>query len=810
MTIGSFGRASIAIIFLTAFAFLVAFSSGVQATPKLMAPWSALAFSIIGATLWMAANPRLERLPLHYLGAVVVFAIGAIVSAEHLTQVGSTAFDRLLFPSLLPRTGLLPGRPAPLAGFRYCLLGLMLVLLKARRRTLVLVREWTAITIIVLCYFGLVAVVSTWGTKAPQSVSPFAAILGMLTAANVLATAPNGCLLELLSDSGPAGLIARRLMPVALILPAVTLTARQLITHVPVDDSRRPDGIMFASANILAALAIVWIGAAKALNIDLLRRKAEDEVRASCDDLDHRVQSRTRELLEANELLAIEVTTRQQAQNELRLTNAMLGSLIEACPLAIVAFNLDWSVRKSNAAACAMRLAENAECRALAARASRGEPVDAMELVCTVDGKTVHLNVWASPILTHGVSLDGIVIMAADVSESKALEAHAQQNQRLESLGVLAGGIAHDFNNLLTGVLGNASLLQEYFPPGSREAKAASDLIAAGHVMARLTSQMLAYSGRSNFQIKPLDVSAEVRHITSLLHASIPKNVRLNLALKEGLPAVEGDSSQIQQVVMNLVINGAEALGSEQGAVEVRTEARLVDAGELAAGVTRPPAPAGDYVVLEVRDHGTGMDEKTKTRIFDPFFTTKFTGRGLGLSAVLGIVRAHHGALVVESCPGSGSTFRVYFPCSAISQRRPPCEPVQKHRGSGTVLVVDDEELVLRMAQAVLDQAGYHVLRACNGREALEVYAKESGRIDAVVLDITMPVMGGEEAMEHFAARWPNAIVIATSGYDLEDTRSRRFAMRTSGFLQKPYTATQLTSKVAEAIRSRSKSKSAP
>ncbi len=534
----------------------------------------------------------------------------------------------------------------------------------------------------------------------------------------------------------------------------------------------------------------------------MLRRKAEDDVRASRDNLDRRVQVRTQELLDANERLAIEVASRHRTQMELQQTNAMLASLIEACPLAITAFNLDHSVRKSNAAAESMGLPHNQDCRMLAERASRGEPVDAVELLCDVDGKPIHMDVWASPILTNGAHPDGVVMMAADVSERKALESHIQQNQRLESLGVLAGGIAHDFNNLLTGVLGNASLLQKRFQSDSREARAADDLISAGQVMAKLTSQMLAYSGRSRFHVQPLDLSIEVRQITNLLQASVPKNVRLNLALAEGLPAIEGDASQVQQVVMNLVINAAEAIGSEQGSMDVRTLTRRAEQSELAAGVTRPPAPAGDYVVLEVSDSGAGMDEETMSRIFDPFFTTKFAGRGLGLSAVLGIVRAHHGAMIVQSSPGVGATFRVFFPCSAADKAVAPPELATNQQGTGTILVVDDEDSVLRMAESVLDEAGYDVLSASNGREALDIYEENSGCIDAVVLDMTMPVMGGEETMEHFAERWPGATIIATSGYDVEEAE-RRLGARPAGFLQKPYTAAQLTSKIAEVVRPR-------
>jgi len=456
-------------------------------------------------------------------------------------------------------------------------------------------------------------------------------------------------------------------------------------------------------------------------------------------------------------------------------------------------------VRTGNAAAEAMQLAENEECRELANRASRGEAVANAEMTCEVRGKTLHLNVWAAPILSESAHPDGVVMMAADVSERKALEAHIQQSQRLESIGVLAGGIAHDFNNLLTGVLGNASLLRDLFLPGTREAEATGDLIKASQAMARLTAQMLAYSGRSRFVVEPLDLSSEVHRITNLVQASIPKNVRLVLELGEKMPAIEADSSQLQQVVMNLVINGAEALGARQGAVEVRTLVRRVEPNELASSVLQPPVSGGEYVMLEVRDTGAGMDEATQMRIFDPFFSTKFTGRGLGLSAVLGIVRAHHGALMVESRQGAGTTFRVLFPASEKPAR--VRETTVSHRGSGVVLVVDDEELVLRLAESVLEAAGYDVVKAANGREALDVYAARSGRIDAVLLDMTMPVMSGEETMAQLVSRWPDAVVIVTSGYDREEAESR-FASRPAGFLQKPFTSAQLSSKVGEVLKS--------
>ena len=269
------------------------------------------------------------------------------------------------------------------------------------------------------------------------------------------------------------------------------------------------------------------------------------------------------------------------------------------------------------------------------------------------------------------------------------------------------------------------------------------------------------------------------------------------MALDDGIPTIDADSSQLHQVVMNLVINGAEALGDEQGTVEVRTLMRRVDQHELDTSVTRPPIPAGEFVVLEVRDTGAGMDEETLARIFDPFFTTKFTGRGLGLSAVLGIVRSHRGALTVESRRGCGTTFRVFFPCSF--KRSATVRTIASQRGTGTILIVDDEDVVLRMAQMVLSQAGYDVLTASNGVEALDMYEAHDGLVDAVLLDMTMPMMDGVETMSRITARWPDATIIGSSGYDRMEAE-RRFGIHPGGFLQKPYTAAQLTARIAEVV----------
>jgi len=342
-------------------------------------------------------------------------------------------------------------------------------------------------------------------------------------------------------------------------------------------------------------------------------------------------------------------------------------------------------------------------------------------------------------------------------------------------------------------------LLADEFPGGSAQAETVQGLIEAAERMSRLTSQMLAYSGRGHFVIEAIDLSRQVVQITSLIQASIPKNVELRLSLANNLPLIDADTSQLQQIVMNLVINGAEAVGGASGTVELRTSVESVGEDELRASVTRNAPPAGEYVVLTVEDTGCGMDEGTRARIFDPFFTTKFTGRGLGLSSVLGIVRGHNGLITVESRPGEGTRFRVFFPMSALGIPR-EATPAREAPGSGTILVVDDEDVVRTIAKVALQRLGYSVVTAVNGKDALQLYSRDHRGIDMVLLDMTMPVMGGEETLKGLLEIRPDAAVVAMSGFDEREAK-QRFGNRIAGFVQKPFTAGQLGAKIAAARR---------
>jgi signal transduction histidine kinase/CheY-like chemotaxis protein len=380
-------------------------------------------------------------------------------------------------------------------------------------------------------------------------------------------------------------------------------------------------------------------------------------------------------------------------------------------------------------------------------------------------------------------------------------EARLRETQKLESVGLLAGGIAHDFNNILTGVLGNASLALDDVPAGSHLAATLAEVVSAAERAAQLTKQLLAYAGKGRFVIEPLDLSQQVREISALVQTSIPRTVQLRLELAENLPCIEADAAQVQQVIMNLVINGAEAiLEGQTGTVLITTAVQDVDDAYIQTTIPGTDLKQGRYVTLEVHDTGIGIAPEIVSRIFDPFFTTKFAGRGLGLAAVRGIVQGHRGAMKVYSTPGQGATFKLLFPVSP-KETHSRFEKVPEQaafKGTGIVLVIDDEEIVRRTAQATLERFGYQVFVAQDGRRGLDAFRRLSDCVDVVLLDMTMPVMSGEETFRELRSIRPDVKVILSSGYNEVEAIRRFTGKGLAGFVQKPYTSSRL----AEAVRS--------
>ncbi len=396
----------------------------------------------------------------------------------------------------------------------------------------------------------------------------------------------------------------------------------------------------------------------------------------------------------------------------------------------------------------------------------------------------------------HG-RISAIGGIATDITERKqaeqeklAMERRLLAAQKLESLGVLAGGIAHDFNNILTAVLGNASLARHDVAAGRPIDRSLEQIEHAARRAADLCQQMLAYAGKGQIVTAHVDLSALVRDTSALIEVSISKNTRLELDLAEGLPPVLGDETQLRQIVMNLVINAADAIGTNPGRIGIRTYAREADAALLRSALGHPELPPGTYAGLEVTDNGCGMPPETLARIFEPFFTTKFSGRGLGLSAVLGIVQSHHGALFVESTPGVGSTFRLLLPAKEGAQTRPTESsnaPSAAVRLRGTVLIVDDEEGVRDIAAMVMETHGAAVLRAASGEEALTILRDPARAISLALLDMTMPGMGGEETLRRLREIHPGLPVILMSGYSESQSMQRSSTLGVAGFLKKPF-----------------------
>ncbi len=427
----------------------------------------------------------------------------------------------------------------------------------------------------------------------------------------------------------------------------------------------------------------------------------------------------------------------------------------------------------------------------------------------TKSGATVHC-VWQNSVLrdSSGRVLT-VLSLVQDVteqvraeetaqraeSERAAIERKLQEAQKLESLGVLAGGIAHDFNNLLTSVLGHSSLLRSEMPPDAAEQGSLEQIETAAMRAADLCKQMLAYAGKGRFDIRTLDVNAVVEETTRLLQVSISKHVALSFDFAPGLPAVCADATQFRQVLMNLVINASEAIGDKPGHIAVRTGVARVETGQIAEIRGAPDLAPGDYIFLEVEDSGVGISPEVQARIFDPFFTTKFTGRGLGLAAVLGIVRGHRGALTVRSTPGTGTRFRVLLPQVENLLPAPSktsASAFSKPSGGARILIIDDEESVRHTAQRMLEYLGHRTVVAPDGERGVALYAEDPAAFTLVLLDLTMPHPDGVETLQALRQRCPEVRVVMMSGYSEQEFFRRSGLDTATDFIQKPFRVEEL------------------
>jgi PAS domain S-box-containing protein len=389
--------------------------------------------------------------------------------------------------------------------------------------------------------------------------------------------------------------------------------------------------------------------------------------------------------------------------------------------------------------------------------------------------------------------------------ERLRLEARVQQSHKLESLGLLAGGIAHDFNNLLMGILGHAGLLRRQVEAGSPASTSIAQIEAAALRAARLTEHMLAFTGQNPIHPRPVDLSRCVQESAGVLAQLLPRGVQLEQELAADLPLVETDPAQLQQALVEVVRNSAEALEGRSGRIRISTRFLPADDERLSQTTIGPAPEGGEFVALSVHDDGPGMPEEVRLRAFDPFFTTKGFGRGLGLSTALGIVRGHGGFVQLRSGLGRGTELRMLFPVRSepvveLAPAPPRASPASSEQG--TILIVDDEQLVRAVASALLEQAGFRVLEARDGLEGLELFRQHQAEIQAVLLDLSMPRLSGEETLVEIRKLRPEARILLTSGFSEQEAMHRIARRRGVSFIQKPYRLEELVERLTQVLAS--------
>ncbi|MCP4375595.1 MAG: response regulator [bacterium] len=394
-------------------------------------------------------------------------------------------------------------------------------------------------------------------------------------------------------------------------------------------------------------------------------------------------------------------------------------------------------------------------------------------------------------------------------NERLSLERQVQHAQKLESLGVLAGGIAHDFNNLLMVILGNADLAMDELGPYAPARENIDEILQASKRAAELAKQMLAYSGKGRFIIEPINLNGFVEEMAHLLEVSISKKAVLKYNFADNLPTFDGDATQIRQIIMNLITNASEAIGDKSGVIALSTGAMECDRAylnsinETLLASMDKPLSEGLYTYIEVADTGCGMTAETMAKIFDPFFTTKFTGRGLGMAAVMGIVRGHGGGIKIYSELRRGTTFKILFPTTespenSIATQKHDTAETDAWRGQGAILIADDEETVCAVGKQMLERMGFDVLLVSDGREAVSTFKANTSEISCILLDLTMPHMDGEEAFRELRRIKPDVAVILCSGYNEQDATQRFAGKGLAGFLQKPYSMAELRAKLMQ------------
>jgi len=418
------------------------------------------------------------------------------------------------------------------------------------------------------------------------------------------------------------------------------------------------------------------------------------------------------------------------------------------------------------------------------------------------DGRLLDVSISASRYNDHEGNPIGTLVILRDISEKKRLESQLQYIERMEAIGTLAGGIAHDFNNLMMGMLGNISLILYDIgseSPYYEKLKNIEKLIQSG---SKLTSQLLGYARKGKYEVRPINLNQLVEE-SSETFGRTRKEIVIHREFAEDLSSVMADEAQIQQILMNLFINAADAMPGGGDLFLKTLNVTHEDIGD------KPYKPrSGDFILLKVSDTGTGMGQKVMDRIFEPFFTTKDLGRGsgLGLASVYGIIKGHDGYIDVESEKGLGAIFSIYLPASEKSIQKTLEIPERIMEGNENILLVDDEALVINVGVQLLKKLGYTVLEAQSGREAIKIFMEDNHAIDMVILDMVMPDMSGGEVYDRIKRIDSNVKVLLSSGYSIDGQATEILKRGCEGFIQKPYSMEDFSKKIREVLNKPQKS----
>ncbi len=593
----------------------------------------------------------------------------------------------------------------------------------------------------------------------------------------------------------------------------------------------------FASSNTDFALIVLQLYLSVVTVVALVttaavqeRRHVQEQMREVSESLEKRVAKRTSELATLNKELLIEVNNRKKIEKALKenedrlsfildnVTDAIFtlndkGRFVFMSPSVHTLFALNRKeIEQGSFIECLSAEFQQSVQQSLDKVIRGGEEIARLEYSVPGEDNTLY---WHATTLTREINQQGTIVLigvAKDITqqkeaeeERKKLEEQIRNAAKLESLGVLAGGIAHDFNNLLTAIMGNCGLAKMQVPQTSRTSTHLVKIEKASLKAAELCQQLLAYSGKGKFVVQAINLNDVIREMMHLLNVSISKKVSIHLQFNESLPYIKADVAQMQQVIMNVITNASEAIGDQTGSIVVKTDVIDLDREGLSAYYMGERLDEGRYILIEVTDSGSGMDEETMEKIFDPFFTTKFTGRGLGLAAVLGILRSHEASVKISSRPGDGTTFSFIFPPHKLSENEEKA-PVKEAsdatwHGRGTVLLVDDDDSIREVGRQTLEQAGLKVITAGDGEEAVHIYQSRKNDIKLVLMDMTMPSLNGREAFIKMREINKNVKVILSSGYSEQEATERINERGLLGFLQKPYKPRDLIDKIKNILQ---------